>query len=131
MLVMRRRRLYYSIDSTHALEVVFSEVLEPDLLQEIFLPAFHRAVNTDGDIALFANHGAEAALLIASGKVLKSICQVIELAAIEELFRHVVFEPEHLGDLHLDAHCAAYIAQKIVFCSVDLFGLFHRPVIQP
>lgn len=54
------------------------------------MPAFDAAVDADWYIALFANNAAEASGFVAGGNVSESICQVIELAAVEELLGHVV-----------------------------------------
>lgn len=61
----------------------------------------------------------------------QGVGQIVELAAIEQLWRHVVLEPENLGDLHLDAHAAADVLEQVVVRGVDLLGLLDRAVVQP
>ena len=122
---------YYSIDSTYSLEVVFGQIAQPNLSQEILLPALHTAINTHGDISLLANDAAEASLLITSSYMLERVCEVVELTPVEQLRRHVIFQPQNFWHLHLYAHCATHISQQIVVCSVDLLGLLHRPMIEP
>ena len=82
---------YYSIDSTYSLEVVFGQIAQPNLSQEILLPALHTAINTHGDISLLANDAAEASLLITSSYMLERVCEVVELTPVEQLRRHVIF----------------------------------------
>ena len=80
---------------------------------------------------MLANHAAEAALFIARCHVGESVCQVIELASGELFRRHVVLQPQHLGDLHFNGHLPTHISQQIVLGSVDLVRLFDRAMIQP
>jgi hypothetical protein len=59
------------------------------------------------------------------------IREVVELAAVKQLRRHVVLEPEHLGDLHLDAHGAADVLEQLVLGVVDELRLGDGAVVQP
>lgn len=61
----------------------------------------------------------------------ESVAQIVELAAVEQLLRHIVLQPQHLRYLHLDGHLAADVAEKVVVGSIDLLGLLHRAVVKP
>jgi len=127
----RKKETYHPIDPSQALEVVLGQLAEADLAEEILLPAFDAAVDADGDIPLLADDAAEAALLVARGDVGEGVGQVVELAAVEELRGHVVLEPQDLGDLHLDGHLAADVAQQAVAGGIDAVGLGDGAVVQP
>ena len=122
---------YYSIDSTYSLEVVFGQIAQPNLSQEILLPTLHTAINTHRDISLLADDAAETSLLITCGYMLERICKIVELASVEQFRRHVVLQPQYFGHLHLYAHRAAHVSQQVVVCSVDLLGLLHRSMVEP
>lgn len=80
---------------------------------------------------MFANSGAEAAGILASGHFRQSISKVVEVALGEELWRHVVLQPQDLGHLHLNAHGATDIAEQVVLCVIDFLGLLDRAVVEP
>jgi len=119
------------VDASHALEVVFTEVFKANFLEEVLLPALHTAVDADRHESLLADYTAKAPCLTASSQMCKSVRQVVKLAAVEELFWHVVLQPQDLGNFHLDRHLAAHVSQQIVVGCVDLVGLLHRAVIEP
>lgn len=98
---------------------------------KVFLPALDTAVYANGDETLLADGTAEAARLVTGSQMSKSVCQVIKLAAVEQLRGHVVLEPQNLGDLHLDAHLAANILEQLVAGSVDLVRFLDWTVIKP
>lgn len=122
---------HYTIDATHPPEIVLGQVAKTNGLKKVFLPALLAAVDTNGHIALLADGAAEAARLVARGQVSKGITQVVELAAREELRRHVVLEPEDLGDLHLNAHLAADIFEELMLGGIDFLRLLDGTMIQP
>ena len=80
---------------------------------------------------MLTDHAAEASLFVARSNVRQGIPQIIELASVKELLGHVVFEPKNLGDLHLNGHLTADIAEQVVVGSIDLGGFLNRTVIQP
>lgn len=125
------RRAYNSVHTAHAPKVVFSKIFQSDILKEIFLPALLTSIHTNGNIALLADSAAKASVLIARGQVRQRISQIIELAAVEQLLGHIVLEPQHLGNLHLDAHLAAYVAEQVVARGIDLVRLLDRTMVQP
>lgn len=122
---------YNSIDSPHAPEVVLGQVAQTDFLEEILLPTLGAAVDTYRDVALLAHGTAEASRVASGSQVRQRIAEIIELAAIEQLLWHVVLQPEGFGDLHLNAHLSADIAEEVVAGGIDLLGLFDGAVIQP
>lgn len=63
--------------------------------------------------------------------MLEGISEIVEFTAIEEIFWHVVLQPQDLWDLHLDAHGAADVAEEVVFGGVDELGLLDGPVVEP
>lgn len=128
---MMRKLAHHPVDAAHPLEVVLDEVTEADRVVEVLLPALDAAIDADGDKALLADGAAVAPGLTAGGQMGQGVGQVVELAAIERLGRHVPLQPGDLGDLHLDAHPAADIAQEVVVGGVDLVGFGQGPVVQP
>ena len=94
------KQAYDSVDTSHADEVVLTQILQSDLLQKVFLPAFDAAVNTNRHVALLADYAAEAPLLVSGSHMGQGICQVVELAPLEQFWVHVILEPEHLGYFH-------------------------------
>lgn len=130
---MERKSLapHFPVYPAHALEVVGAQILQADGGEEVLLPALDAAVDAPGHEALLADDAAEAAGLAAGGHVGQGVCQVVELALVEELLGHVVLEPEGLWDLHLDGHLAADVTQHVVARGVDLLGLLLGPVVKP
>jgi len=59
-------KAYYSVYSSQTLKIILAEVFKANLFQEILLPTFDAAVNTNWNITLLADYTAEASLLIAS-----------------------------------------------------------------
>lgn len=57
------------------------------------MPTLDAAVDTNWHEALFADDTAVASLFVAGGQVLESIGQVVKLAAVKQLLRHVVLQP--------------------------------------
>ena len=100
--MVTKERTHLAMDTTESLKVVLCEFSEADGLQEIALPALGTAVDPDWDMALLADNAAPASVLIASRHMRKSVCQVVEFAFVEEFLRHVVLQPEDLGNLHLN-----------------------------
>lgn len=127
----RRVKANHPVYTTHALEVIFAQFLQTNLLQEIVLPALNAAIYTNGHEALLADNTAEAASLVARGHVSQGVSQVVELALVEKLLRHVVLEPKDLGDFHLDGHLATNIAEEVVVGVVNLDCLVDWTVVQP
>ncbi len=127
----KKERAHHPVNASHALEIILDEISEANLVVKIFLPALDAAINADGNVALLANGAAEAARLVAGSQVSKGIRQIVKLAAGKEIGRHVVLEPEDLGDLHLDAHLAANVLEQLVVGGVDLFRLLDRAVVKP
>lgn len=123
--------MYHPVDTAHALEVVLAQVLQANFLEEILLPALDTTIDTHWDVALLADHRAEAASVVASGQVGESIGQVVELALLKELRRHVVLQPQDLGHFHLNAHLSTDVAEQVVVGGVDLLGLLDWPVVEP
>lgn len=122
---------HHPVDATHALKVILHQIAETDRLVKVFLPALDASVDTNGDKALLADGAAVASGIIASRHVCEGIGQIVKLALIKQLRWHVVLEPEDLRDLHLNAHCAADIAEQVVLCSIDLLRLLNRTVVEP
>lgn len=127
----RRVKANHPVYTTHALEVVLAQFLQTDLLQEIILPALDTAIHANGHETLLADNTAKAAGLVASGHVGEGVGQVIELALVEQLLGHVVLKPEDLGDLHLNGHLAANIAEEVVLGVVNLDSLIDGTVVKP
>lgn len=125
------KQAHHPVDAAKALEVVLHKILEADLLEEVFLPALDATIYAHRHVALLAHHRAETPLFVACGKMLQGIRQVIKFASIKELFRHVVLEPEHLGDFHLNAHGPTNITEQVMVGGIDLLGFFDRAVVQP
>lgn len=98
---------------------------------KVLLPAFNAPIDPDGDVTLLAHGAAEAARLFARSNMCQRVGKVVELAAGEELGRHVALEPENLGHLHLDVHGAADVAQEVVARGVDGIGLGLGSVVEP
>jgi len=80
---------------------------------------------------LLADDTAVASSVTSGRQMCKSVAQIIELAAVKQLLRHVILQPQHLRYFHLDGHLAADVAEKVVVGSIDLLGLLHRAVVQP
>jgi hypothetical protein len=127
----KRKRAHHPVDASHALEIVFDKITEANIVVEILLPALDTTINTNGNVTLLADGAAEAAGLVASSNVSEGISQIVEFAASKELGRHVVLEPENLGDLHLDAHLAADVLEELMVGGVDLFRLLDGAVVEP
>jgi len=123
--------LYHPVDASHALEVVFCEVLEANFLEKVVLPALDTAVDTDRDKALLADDTAEAAGLTTSGNVCEGVGQIVELAPVEELLGHVVLEPKNLWNLHFNAHFTTDITKEVVVGGIDLVRLLLGTVVKP
>src|SRR2546430_13960050 len=102
-------RAHHPVNPTHSLEVVLCEVSQADRLIEILLPALNTTVNADRNIALLAHSATEAPRLIASRQMRQRISQIVKLATVKQLGRHVVLQPEHLWDFHLNAHLTTNI----------------------
>lgn len=98
---------------------------------KVLLPPLDAPVHPDGNIALLAHSTAETPRLGPRRHVRQRIRQIIKLAPVKQVGRHVVLEPKHLGHLHLDAHGAADVAQEVVARLVDGLGLGQRAVVQP
>lgn len=124
-------KAHHPVDSAHALEVIFGQVTQTNVLQEIFLPSLDAPIDTNRHVPLLTDHAAEASLFVACSNVRKGIPQIIELASVKKLLGHVVLEPKHLGDLHLNGHLATDIAEQVVVGSIDLRGFLDWTVIQP
>ena len=124
-------KVYYAIDATKTLEVVFTQVLETNLLQKVLLPPLDTAINAHRHVSLLTHDRAETPRLIARSQVRQRIRQIIELALVELLLGHIVLQPQHLRDLHLDAHLAAHIPQQVVVGGIDLLGLLDGAVVKP
>lgn len=43
----------------------------------------------------------------------------------------MILQPQHLGDLHLNGHFAAHVAEQVVLSGIHHFGFLHRTVVQP
>lgn len=95
------------------------------------MPAFDTAINTNRDIALLADHTAEASLLIACGQVSESIGKIVELALFKHVLWHVILEPESLWDLHLDGHLTTDITQQVMLGGIDLCRFLDGAMIEP
>ena len=126
-----RSRLYHPVYASHALEVVFGQVLQTNLFQKVILPALDTAIDTDRDKTLLAHDTAVAAGFAASGNVGESIRQIVKLAAVEQLLWHVVLEPQDFWDLHLNAHLTANVAEEVVVGGINLLRLLFGTVIEP
>lgn len=122
---------HHPIDAANPLEVVLDQIAEPNLVVKVLLPPLDAPVDADGHVPLLAHGAAEAPRLPARGEVGQRVGQVIELAAGEQLGRHVALEPQHLWHLHLDVHGAADVAQEVVARGVDLGRLLLRAVVEP
>jgi len=122
---------YQAIDAAQAPAVVLGQIFKSNLLEEVLLPAPLTAVDADRHVSLFANGRAEATSVLSGSHLSQSVSQVVEVTLGEELRRHVVLEPQNLGHLHLNAHGATNVAEQVVFCSVDLFGLLDGTVVEP
>lgn len=119
------------IDAAHAFEVILTELLQANLFQKVLLPALDTAVYAHGHKSLLTHDTAETPRLAARRHMRQCIREIIELALIEHLLRHVVLQPQHFWDFHLDGHLAADIAEEVVLCSVDAVGFFHGAVVEP
>jgi len=119
------------VNTSHALEVVIAQILQSNLLEKIFLPPFHAPIDPDRNKSLLANDTAIASSIASSGQVGEGIAKIVELAAVEDFFWHVVLQPQNFRNLHLDGHLPSNIAKKVVASSVDLLSLLDRSVIQP
>ena len=122
---------YQTVDASKTSAVVFSQILETDLLEEVLLPTLLATIDTNWDVTLLADGRTKAAGILPSGHLGQSIAQVVEVALCEKLWRHVVLQPEDLGHLHFNAHCATDIAEEVVLGSVDLLRLFNGTVVEP
>jgi hypothetical protein len=116
-------RTHLSLNATHASEVVFTQVFQADFFQEVGLPTLHAAIDTYGHIALLADHRAVASLFVSGGNMGESISQIVKLAFVKHLLWHIILEPKGLGDLHLNGHLPADIAEEIVPRGIDLLRL--------
>lgn len=61
----------------------------------------------------------------------ESIRQVIELVLCECLSGHIIFQPQDLGDLHLNRHFPSHITQHLVSSGINLICFTSCSVIQP
>lgn len=59
------------------------------------------------------------------------IRQIVKLALIKKFLGHVVLQPQDLGDLHLNGHLPANIAEEVVVSGIDQVGFLDGTVIQP
>src|SRR5687768_17301762 len=118
----QKGKAHHPVHATHALEVVLDQVAETNLLVKVLLPTLDTAINTNRDETLLTNGATEAPSLVASRQMGQSIRQIVKLALVPQLRRHVVLEPESLGDLHLDAHLATDVLEQLVTGRVDLLS---------
>lgn len=81
---------------TQLLVPVLVQLLQSDAVKELGLPS-----PLGGHVRAFAGEGADGACGEACGAVCEPVREIEELAFVEVGGRHVVFEPEDLGDLHL------------------------------
>jgi hypothetical protein len=95
------------------------------------LPSFDTAVNTDWNEPLLADYTAVTSAFASSSQMCECVSQIVELAAVEELLRHVVLQPQHLWNLHLDRHLTSNITKEVVLRGIDLVRLLDRSVIKP
>ena len=68
-----KEKAHHLIDTAQALKVIFREVPETDVDQEIFLPAFDTPIDPDRNIALLADNTAEASFLFPSSDVCEGV----------------------------------------------------------
>lgn len=106
-----KEKAHHPIDSSHPFEIIFHQILQPNFLQEVFLPALDTSIYTNRDEALLTDHTAETPLLVPSCDMGQGIGQIIEFTLVEELLGHVVLQPKNLGDFHLDGHLSPDVAQ--------------------
>lgn len=122
---------HHSINPTHSLEIVICKITQPNSLVEVFLPPLNTSIHANRHIALLADRTAEAPRLVARRQMRQRIRQIVELATIEQLRRHVILQPQHLRYLHLNAHLATHVAQEVVARGVDLLRLVDGSVVEP
>lgn len=129
--IRENEKAHHPIDTTHLLEFILGKISKANFVVKVLLPALDAAVDTNGDVALLTDDTAVAASLVASSQVCEGISKIVKLGTLKDLGRHVVLEPEHLGHLHLDAHLAANVLEKLVLGVVDLLGLLDRSMVKP
>lgn len=95
-------RTHFAVDSAQSLEIIFHKIPQANGFQKVSLPSLDTTINTNGDISLLAHRTTEAPILILGSHMCQSIGQVVELAPIEQFLRHVVLQPQDLGNLHLN-----------------------------
>ncbi|KAG9966801.1 Pentulose kinase, partial [Aureobasidium melanogenum] len=120
----RKTKVSSSLLAKSANLVTSIKILETNLLEEVLLPTLDTAVDTNRHEALLADNTAEATVVVAGGNVSKSIGQVVESAAVEQLLGHVVLEPQNLWHLHLNAHLSTNVAEQVVnYVAVVAIGI--------
>ena len=122
---------HHAINTSKTFEVVLTQLLESNGLQEVFLPALDTSINTCGHKTLFANNTAKAPVFVASRHVRQSVSQVIEFALGKLLFGHVVLQPEGFRNFHFNTHLTTDIAQAVVLGCVDFLGLLNWAMVKP
>jgi len=125
------KRAHHPVDASQSLKVVLGKVAKTDGLEEILLPALHAAIDTDRDKTLFANRAAVTSGLVSGRHMRKCVRKIVKLAPIEQLRGHVVLQPKHLGDFHLDAHLATNVSKQVVLGVIDLLGLCKGSMVKP
>lgn len=124
-------KTYHSVDTTHTLEIILSQVSQPNCLKKVLLPPLLTPINTYGNISLLTNSATKAPRLIPRSKMRQRIPQVIKLALPPQLLRHVVLQPKSLWNLHFNTHLATNIFEQLVLSRIDFLCLLHRTVVQP
>jgi hypothetical protein len=130
-LFLKGFQAHHPVDSAHAFEVVLDQVIKPNGCVEVLLPALDTAVDTDWYETLLAYGAAKASRFVPGRQMGEGIAQIVELAAVEELGRHMVLQPQDLGDLHFNAHFATDISKEIVAGLIDLIRLIASSVVEP